>query len=85
MTEHENDPGGVPEVEGRRALLTERDRELIAGVEGDERRYEIVARVRRRVQDNLGDDVAFLKDHHPELLAEIRELVCDDEGESAGE
>lgn len=61
-----------------RALLTETEREKIAGEGEDQRRYEAVSRVRRRVKDELTTDVEILAEHHPELLEELREVVCDE-------
>jgi len=60
-----------------RALLTETEREQLAGAHGDQRRYEAAARVRSRIRDELGDDVAVLQEHHSELLGELREVVLD--------
>jgi len=60
-----------------RALLTETEREQIAGDHGKERRYQATSRVRRRVEDELTEDIAVLEEHHPDLLQEIREVVCD--------
>lgn len=67
-----------------RALLTETEREQIAGEHGDKRRYEAVSRARRRVKDELTRDVELLEQHHPELLAEIRDVVCENGGEDDG-
>ena len=61
-----------------RALLTETEREQIAGEHGDDRRYQATSRVRRRVNEELTTDLTILKKHHPDLLAEIREAVCDE-------
>lgn len=67
----------VPEVEGSRGLLTTRDREKLAGVDvTDERRYQTASGVRERIE-NLKVDVAWLERHHPKLLEELRESVCD--------
>ncbi|EMA41945.1 hypothetical protein [Halococcus hamelinensis] len=60
-----------------RALLTETEREQIAGEQSDKRKYEAVSRARRRVNEELTKDVALLEEHHPDLLAELREVVCD--------
>jgi hypothetical protein len=70
----------VPEITGQRALLTDRERELIANAVEVEpsRRYQTVSHVRRRIKDNLTDDIAVLREHHPELFTELREVVCDD-------
>lgn len=59
-----------------RALLTQTEREQIAGQHDDERRYQATSRARRRVHEELTTDVAILTDHHPDLLAELREVVC---------
>lgn len=61
-----------------RALLTGTDREYITGAEGDEKRYQSASRIRRRVQEELPRDIEILKEHHPELLAELREVVCEE-------
>lgn len=61
-----------------RALLTETDREQIAGdVDEENKRYQAVSRVRDRL-DGLEQDVEILEEHHPELLSEVRQRVCDD-------
>lgn len=69
-----------PEVMGRsRALLTETDRERIAGdpdtLEAENYRYQAISRVRDRL-DELEKDVAVLEEHHPDLLQEVRDVVC---------
>ncbi|MDS0220872.1 hypothetical protein NDI54_05825 [Haloarcula sp. S1AR25-5A] len=62
--------------------MTETERELIASEESEQRRYEAVSRVRGRVRDELTKDIELLKEHHPELFEELREVVCEDqEGE----
>ena len=66
----------------QRALLTETEREQIAGEHGDERKYQATSRIRRRVQEELSQDIQILKEHHPKLLEEVREVVCD--GENSG-
>ena len=67
-----------------RALMTETERELIAGEGSDQRRYEAVSRVRSRVKDELITDVELLEEHHPDLLDEVREVVCEEGDESEG-
>jgi len=62
-----------------RALLTETEREQITGEHGDSRRYQAVSRVRNRITDELTTDVEVLREHHPELFDELREVVCDGE------
>jgi len=61
-----------------RALLTETEREQIANEHGKDRRYQATSRVRRRIDEELSRDVTVLREHHPELLAELQEVVCDD-------
>ncbi|RBI58651.1 hypothetical protein DMJ13_26260 [halophilic archaeon] len=64
----------------RRALLTDRERELIQGEgEVDENyRYQAISRVRNKIQDELTTDVEILKEHHPTLFNELRETVCEE-------
>lgn len=65
-----------------RALLTEYERERISAAEETDterqRRYEAVSRIRKRITDELVDDVAILQEHHPDLLEELREVVCEE-------
>lgn len=61
-----------------RALLTEREREQIAGKHGDDRRYQATSRARRRINEALTTDIEVLEKHHPELLKELRKAVCDE-------
>lgn len=64
----------------RRALLTDRERELLASEDEDEKeyRYQAASRIRNKIQDELTDDIEILEEHHPELLADLKEVVCDD-------
>lgn len=64
---------------GRRALLTERERELIADQEAEDARYVAISRVRTKIQDELTEDVAVLRRHHPDLFEELQEVVCEEE------
>lgn len=64
---------------GRRALLTERERELIADPDEEDPRYVAISRVRTKIQDELTEDVAVLREHHPGLFEELREVVCEEE------
>lgn len=68
----------VPDVDGQRGLLTERDREKLAGIDvSDSLRYNCASLVRGRIE-NLEQDVAWLEEHHPKLLRELRDAVCKD-------
>jgi hypothetical protein len=62
----------------RRALLTDREREIVAGEADvtDSYRYQTISRVRARF-DRLDDDLAALREHG-DLLDELREIVCED-------
>lgn len=62
----------------RRALLTEREREIVAGEAdvSDSYRYQTVSRVRRRINEQLQEDLRALGDHG-DLLEEFREIVCE--------
>ena len=63
-----------------RALLTDRERKRIAGESDDEqRRYEAVSRARRRIHEELPNDLELLKEHHPTLYDELVSVVCGDE------
>jgi len=67
-------------VTGRRALLTDREREIVSGRAddvSDEYRYQTVSRIRARF-DRLEDDMNALEEHG-ELLDELRAVVCDGE------
>lgn len=70
----------------RRALMTDRERELIAGVGdetvADELRHQAVSRVRRKIHRELTTDVELLKAYHGELYRELQDVVCPDEQET---
>lgn len=64
-----------------RALLTDGERRHISGESGNEqRKYESVSRVRSRIEQELTSDIEILEEHHPELLEELREVVCETKG-----
>lgn len=60
----------------RRALLTDREREIVAGEAdvSDSYRYQTISRVRSRL-DRLEGDIEALE-KHGDLADELRELVC---------
>mgnify|MGYP006896986185 CR=1 FL=1 len=61
-----------------RALLTEGERRHISGESGEkQRQYEAVSRVRSRIEEELTTDIEVLEEHHPQLLEELQEIVCD--------
>jgi len=63
-----------------RGLITFTERDRIAGKDDaeDSKRYQAVSRVRRRLNEEVTDEVALLEEHHPELLSELREIVGPD-------
>lgn len=66
-------------MENRRALLTEREREIVSGDAdvSDSYRYQTVSRVRKRFENLDGDLEALEK--HGDLLEELRDVVCEGE------
>lgn len=58
-----------------RGLLTEREREAIAGEASDSYRYKTRSFLRDRLEE-LEKDVVVLAEHDAELLEEVREVVC---------
>ncbi|MFP9060959.1 hypothetical protein ACH9L7_12110 [Haloferax sp. S1W] len=60
--------------------MTTTDRERITGevTVSDEKRYQAIHRVRSRIEE-LETDVDVLAEHHPELLEELRDVVCVEE------
>lgn len=73
--------GQTNRVMGRtRALMTETDREQISGVADvdENKQYQAVSRVRDRL-DELRKDIETLEESHPQLLEEVREIVCEGE------
>ena len=61
-----------------RALLTDREREAVAGERSDSYRYKTRSYLRGRVE-KLRDDVEVLAEHDPEPLEELRAVVCEAE------
>ena len=68
-----------------RALLTDREREIVAGEADvdDPYRYQTISRVRQRFSRLEGDLKAMEK--HGELANEVREIVCIESGQEAEE
>lgn len=52
-----------------RAMLTDTERELLHAEETSDRYYQAVPRIRRKINEELTEDV--------ELLDELREVVCE--------
>jgi hypothetical protein len=68
-----------------RGLITDTEAERIAGevdVE-DSKRYQAISRVRRRINEQLPRDIELLEEHHPQLLSELQDVVCEDGDDEA--
>ncbi len=67
-------------TEEGRALLTDREKEIISGEAdvSDNYRYKVESTVRNRVRKHLGEDVEFLREHFPEVYEMAVGEVCDD-------
>lgn len=72
-----------PMSEEGRALLTDREREIISGEAdvSDNYEYKVKSTVRNRVRKRLGDDTEFLAEHLPEVHELVIKAVCDDNDE----
>lgn len=62
-------------TEGR-GLLTEREREALAGEDSDSYKYKTRTYFRRRLE-KVEADIELLDKHDPELLNELRSVVCE--------
>jgi len=62
-----------------RALLTEREREILAGDADvtDNYRYKVESQVRNRLRKHLGDDIDFLAEHFEDGYDIAVNAVCD--------
>jgi hypothetical protein len=63
-----------------RGLLTEREREIISGNAevSDNYRYRVVSRIRTKIE-NIERDVDILASNRDDLLAELRDVVCNED------
>jgi len=61
----------------RRALLTDRERELLqsGGDDDEDARYVAISRIRRKIEMELPRDLEILAEHHPQLLDELLEEI----------
>ncbi|KTG11505.1 hypothetical protein AUR64_04330 [Haloprofundus marisrubri] len=68
-----------------RGLITFGERARISGEEDveDSKRYQAVSRVRRRINEELTEEVELLEEHHPELLEELRDVVCEGDADTS--
>ena len=61
----------------RRAILTDTERELLDTNENSDRYYQAVSRIRRKINQELTEDIQLLRKNNPELFEELQEVVCD--------
>lgn len=64
-----------------RALMTETDRKHVTGESdpSDRQKDQSVYRVRQRIREELPRDIEILREHRPDVLEELREVVCEDD------
>jgi len=67
----------------RRSLLTEREKEILAGDADVTEKYfyVVVSRVRNKIE-GVEDDLEFLEQHYPDLADELECAVCESETDS---
>ncbi|WP_049888208.1 MULTISPECIES: hypothetical protein [unclassified Natrinema] len=63
-----------------RALLTDREKEIISGEAdvSDNYQYKTESIVRNRIRKHLGEDIEFLEEHFDEAHELAIEAVCED-------
>jgi hypothetical protein len=61
-----------------RALLTDTERKRLSGESDaeDQRIFESKSRVKRRINQELPEDVKILAENHPELYEALQKIVC---------
>ncbi|UTF52784.1 hypothetical protein [Natronosalvus rutilus] len=73
-----NDAAEADVMSSGRALLTDRERDILAGDANvkDNYRYKVESTARQRVRD-LKKDVDVLRENYPEIFKEIERAVCE--------
>lgn len=63
-----------------RALMTDTDRDHISGESEptQEQKDQTVYRVRERIRTELPHDIELLREHRPDVLEELKEVVCEE-------
>jgi hypothetical protein len=63
-----------------RAVMTETDREHISGESNpsQDQQDQAVYRVRQRINEELPQDIEVLKENRPDVLEELRDVVCEE-------
>jgi hypothetical protein len=62
-----------------RGILTDYERDCLAGEHEKQREYEARSRIRARLDGPLAEDIQHLKEHDPDLLEELRDVVCQED------
>lgn len=75
------DDSNLAVMDAGRGLLTDREREELAREANTSYKYKTRSLFRRRLAQ-LEQDVQVLDEHHPDLLDELREAVCNPSDES---
>lgn len=76
------EPKPMPEKDYR-AILTDREKEILSGEAdvSEKYYYRVVTRVRQKINEIEGD-LDLLDEHHDTLGDELREIVCGDDEET---
>lgn len=63
-----------------RAIMTETDRKHISkkSEPSQDQKDQAVYRVRQRIEEELPKDIELLREHRPDVLEELREVVCEE-------
>ena len=62
-----------------RGILTDYERDCLAGEHEKQREYEARSRIRARLDGPLAEDIQHLKEHDPDLLEELRDVICEED------
>jgi len=63
-----------------RGILTKSERQAVRGEEEDDnKRSTYLARVRKRLKENVREDARILREHRPDLYEELHAAVCEEE------
>jgi hypothetical protein len=63
-----------------RALTTKSEYKYLAEQAGKQRKYEAKSRIGSRINGPLVDDIEHFAEHAPELLTDLRSVVCENGG-----
>jgi hypothetical protein len=62
-----------------RALLTDTERDRLSGDSDAEKQrvFESKSRVKRRISEELPEDVEILYENHPDIFETLQQVVCE--------